>query len=75
MLAHFYACSINFLCQGKCDPSHEEYLDMIEECPFTCSDGECPGLAGNDVCEDTSFNCPRDEYLVKTCMQCYLCFS
>ncbi len=42
------------------------FVDMMEECQYTCSDGECPGLAGNDACEDTSMNCPRDEYLVKT---------
>ena len=37
---------------------------MIEDCPYTCSDGECPGPAGNDLCQDEEMYCLREKFLV-----------
>ena len=61
----FELFSLNFLLQGKCDPSHEDFFDMMEDCQNTCSDSECQGPAGNDDCQDTTLDCPRYKHLVK----------
>ncbi len=34
--------------RNACDPSYEYYSSMTHNCWFTCTDGACPGPAGND---------------------------
>ncbi len=53
-----------FSSQGRCDPSHEKFESTLDNCPFTCTNGECPTPAGNEQCQDSDIYCPREKFLV-----------
>ncbi len=37
-----------------CVEGHQHYDYMVENCPYTCSEGSCEfPLPGNDNCQDT----------------------
>lgn len=50
---------LSFCGQGKCEFLSDEYLETIEKCHFTCTDGACDARGESDKCADNGWFCGK----------------